>query len=137
MRDFGMKGFGHVYERYVSEEDFQDDEVALLHGHLPPYPAVSEPLIHLRIAIEELKQHHYLNSSKANEIIDHLKKLWYGKRTLNLFQSLVMKSVERKKRANVANVLSEFDRFRIKTLDLKLFLQEQPWRGDSATSRLP
>lgn len=137
MRDFGMKGFGRVYQRYVVEEDFQDDEVALMHGPFPPYPALSEPLIHMRVALEELQQHRYLSSAKAKKITAHLKSLWYGKRTLDLFQSLVMKSIERKKRAAAAEFLIPFSRFRVKTLDLKQFLEEQPWKDRSKTSHLP
>jgi hypothetical protein len=137
MRDFGMKGFGQVYKLFITEEDFQDDEVALLHGSLPPYPAITEPLVHLRVAIEELQRHQFLSLSKARKVRDQLKCLWYGKRTLTLFKSLILPLVSAKKRADAAQFLSPFSRFRIKTLDLQQFLQEQPWQEDSATSRLP
>lgn len=137
MRDLGMNGFGRVYEQYVTDADFQDDEVALLHGPLPPYPGLSEPLVHLRVAIEELQRHRFLTASNAKKVTDQLKRLWYGGRTLALFQSLVLQSVSPKKKAAAEEFLSPFSRFRIKTLDLQQFLQEQPWKKHSMTSRLP
>ena len=33
MAHLGMRGFGRVFERFVAEDDFQDDEVALLVVH--------------------------------------------------------------------------------------------------------
>jgi hypothetical protein len=48
MAPLGMRGFGRVYERFQAEPDFQDDEVALLHGPAPEYRTLSEPLVHLR-----------------------------------------------------------------------------------------
>lgn len=128
MRDFGMKGFGDVYERYAREEDFRDDEVALLHGPLPPFPALSEPLIHLRAAVDELQKQELLSVAKAKEIVHHLKSLWYGKRTLALFQSLIFHAVAESQRSAAENFLSSFDRFRIKNLDVQRFLQIKPWK---------
>lgn len=128
MREFGMKGFGEVYERYAREEDFQDDEVALLHGWLPPFPALSEPLIHLRAAVDELQKQELLSEGEAKEIVHHLKSLWYGKRTLALFQSLVLHAVAESERSEAEHFLLSFDRFRIKNLDVQRFLQIQPWK---------
>src|SRR5580700_6059608 len=45
MSSLGMRGFGRVFERFMAEEDFQDDEVALLHEPNAPYRPVSEPLV--------------------------------------------------------------------------------------------
>ncbi len=52
MRTLGVRGYGAVYERFYAEEDFQDDEVSLLHASAPDYTPISEPLIHLRAALD-------------------------------------------------------------------------------------
>ncbi len=54
MKHLGMRGYGEVYQWYCRDECFRDDEVALMHRPNPPYDAVSEPLIHIRVWLQEL-----------------------------------------------------------------------------------
>ena len=54
MAHLGVRGYGRVFERFCQGDDFQDDEVALLHEATSPYRAVSEPLFHLREAVAHL-----------------------------------------------------------------------------------
>ena len=125
MKEFGMKGFGQVYERYLQDDDFQDDEVALLHGPLPPYPAFTEPLIHLRAALTELEKQAILTAKASAQIVLHLKSLWYGKRTLSAFVKLALNETPSPR---TEAILADFERFRLKNQDLRNFLELRPWR---------
>ena len=54
MQSLGMRGFGRVFELFNAGSDFQDDEVALLHEPTSPFRSSSEPLVHLRAALDHL-----------------------------------------------------------------------------------
>lgn len=128
MREFGIRGFGHVFREFFQHEDFQDDEVALLHAREEPFHPFSEPLIHCREAIRYLVSRDLVSEADARDTIMELKSRWYGERTLELFeQLLVAKSPDRV--AVLNKEISEFDRFRLKTLDLEQFVQERPWKA--------
>lgn len=127
MSHLGMRGYGRVYERFCQGDDFQDDEVALLHEASPPYRAVSEPLFHLRGAMEHLARAGLVAERDALDVIENLKSRWYGERTVRgTIESLA------RRLPGVASAirreLTDFDRFRTKTLDLERFLEERPWR---------
>jgi len=130
MRDLGMKGYGQVYDRFWAEDDFQDDEVALLHELKAPYRAASEPMAHLRAAAEYLRVHEFISIADHDRIVDALKSLWYGDRTLPLFHRMVLDAVPPAVHPQVRAELAAFDRFRLKSLDLKAFLASGIWRGD-------
>lgn len=127
MRTLGMRGLGRVYQMFEEEVDFQDDEVALLHGAEPPYTPSTEPLVHIRVALKELASQSLLSESDAEGIAAELKSMWFGERTLPLFERLVMDAVEPSVRGQVESIMKDFDRFRIKRLDLIDFLAERPW----------
>jgi hypothetical protein len=126
MAPLGMRGFGHVYARFEAEGDFHDDEVALLHEPAPGYRAVSEPLVHLRVALDHLAARGIVGAKVARDVAAELKARWYGERTVRrLIESLARGS--RIDRAAVEHELEEFDRFRVKAHDLERFLEERPW----------
>jgi hypothetical protein len=127
MSHLGMRGFGHVYERFCGADDFQDDEVALLHEPTSPYRAASEPLIHLRAAIDHLVARGTVSAEDAHTVITDLKARWYGERTIARAKH-ALKRCPRVEPAVVDRELRDFDRFRWKTLDLVRFLTEQPER---------
>lgn len=127
MRTLGVQGFGSVYARFLREEDFQDDEVALLHGADPPYRAFSEPLIHLRTALEMWRSEGVIAAKSEDSITATLKSLWYGERTMELFAQLTREHVAAKYQERVEKDLDDFDRFRVKSLDLREFLRVRPW----------
>ncbi len=126
MAHLGMRGFGSVYERFCGEDDFQDDEVALLHEPGAPYRPVSEPLVHLRAAIDHLVARELIGAEDANGVIADLKSRWYGERTVRRALHL-LKRCARVEGAAVDRELREFDRFRWKTIDLVRFLTERPF----------
>lgn len=118
LRHFGMEGFGAVYDYFRREADFQDDEVALLHDPAPPYRAWSEPLVHLRVCADALVDRQALTAAAAGRIIDELKALYFGERTLDRFASLVRQAAGRDFRELVPDMAP----FRIKQRDVEAFL---------------
>ena len=114
LRDYGMKGFGEVYEKFFLEEDFQDDELSLLHEGEAPYRAITEPLVHYRECIDHMISEKLINESDGLKIICELKVLWFGNRTIQLFKSLFEKYTG----SRFENYFTNLDRFQIKKIDL-------------------
>lgn len=119
LRNFGMNGYGDVYQRFFSTEDFQDDELALLHQPEPPYLAFSEPLIHFRYCVEKLVLKELLTSKDGSAIIGKLKGWYFGERTIEAFE-LLLKHYLRV----TTPIISDFDQYRIKQHDLVSYLRE-------------
>lgn len=130
MRHMGMRGYGEVYEWFCRDEDFRDDEVALTHLPGPPYLALSEPLIHIRLWLRELVCKRLLSSGKEKRLLEELMSMWFGERTLSLARAMVVNAIPMHD-DKVDKTLENFDRFRIKSQDLSNFLQEQPWKVNS------
>jgi hypothetical protein len=133
MGPLGVRGYGEVFERFLAEDDFQDDEVALLHERGSPYRALTEPLVHLRVAIDHLVARRIIVLGVARAVLRDLKSRWYGERTR---EGTVRALTRRAPRAaaTIREELASFDRFRIKTRDLERFLQEGPWMRRALTS---
>jgi hypothetical protein len=126
MSPLGMRGFGRVYELFAAEGDFQDDEVALLHEGTRPYRGVTEPLVHLRAAIDHLVARQVVGEGDARGVVADLKSRWYGERT----RRGTIEALAPFARGGVAAVREEFrdfDRFALKTLDFERFLEGRPW----------
>ena len=126
MQSLGMCGFGRVYELFNAGHDFQDDEVALLHEPTSPYRAISEPLVHLRAALDHFVASGLLPRSLSVPVVEALKKRWFGDRTIE-----AMLGDLRRQGAAMPLILAElrdFGRFRLKTIDLERFLESAPWR---------
>jgi hypothetical protein len=122
----GMKGYGAVYRCFIDDADFDDDEVALLHGAEAPYHPISEPMIHLRRFVAHLVDIGSLSRGDAAASLRSLKQRWFGDRTLGLVRALV-----RSRTADPHSfdaLLADFDAFRTKSHDLASFLAEKPWR---------
>src|SRR5215470_6100004 len=130
MRHMGMRGYGKVFELFCRDENFRDDEVALSHGPEPPYPALSEPLVHLRLWLHELVTMRLLHSAQERQLVKRLMAMWFGERTLFQARSMVLDLIP-KHIHEVDETLRNFDKFRLKTDDLYKFLQEQPWKSCS------
>ncbi|OJJ18067.1 hypothetical protein BKI52_29905 [marine bacterium AO1-C] len=132
MHHMGVIGIGQVYERFArsEEEDFQDDEVTLLHTPAPECRALSEPLIHLRVCVEDLIQQQVLSKIGGQEIIAQLKQMYFGDRTLYLFQQLVAKHTTE----NISTYIDKFENYRIKNSDLTHFLKRIFLKSDFTLS---
>ena len=125
MCQHGMRGFGAVYERYATCEDFDDDEVAQIHEAEAPYRPLSEPMIHLREFVRDLTDRLVLPQATADSIVARLKNRWYAERTLFVLRQLLTDAGC--ETSDIDERLTAFDRFRLKRIDLVAFLEERPW----------
>jgi hypothetical protein len=130
MRYLGMKGFGRIFEHFLGEDDFQDDEVALLHAPDPPYFAGSEPLVHLRYFIAALHSEGVLDAGTASLVVDELKQMWFGERTVDATIGLIERRGGSGAAATARDRLTDFGRFRVKSHDLAEFLERRIWMSD-------
>ena len=132
MDALGMKGFGYVYERFAAalrvDEDFQDDEVALIHEAEFPYRAGSEPLVHIRVALDSWVELGRLTHTQATSVVDALKSMWYGDRTLAKLSELLL-TLKPSSREWVTAELRDFQTYRVKSTDLHHFLTDKPWKS--------
>jgi hypothetical protein len=126
MQDFGMNGFGRVFERFATNPDFTDDEVALLHLDGRPYTALTEPLIHVRFFLDSLTERNRINDNQRICVLNGLEPLWFGYRSLDLLSKLL--------RIHTGMTSDEIDverrnfrRYRVKAHDLEGLLKERPW----------
>lgn len=126
MRTLGMVGFGKVYEQFELQDDFRDDEVALIHGAEDPYMPITEPLVHIREFIQQMVDEGHLEHKQGNNTINHLASMWYGFRSLSLLREMVIDTWQGP-REQLEEYLKEFSRFRIKTKDLAKFIETKPW----------
>jgi hypothetical protein len=123
MAHLGMKGFGEVFTRFIADEEYSDDEVALLHAPMEPYFPISEPLVHMRILVDQMAREDLISDVSANQVIDSLRKRWFGYRTLEelagcLQNCGVHKSIVDERIGGIAQ-------FRAKNLDLLHLLQSE------------
>lgn len=126
MCHLGVRGFGRVFERFCQTGvDFRDDEVALLHDSAPSYRELSEPLCHLRRAVEVLVMEGRLAPMHGARIIEDLAERWFGDRTLARFLEL-LSAYSGDGKIDPAAILSRFDEFRLKAWDLLDFLRSRP-----------
>ena len=131
MRDIGVRGYGRVYQRFYEEEDFRDDEVALIHQPEPPYRSFSEPLIHIRFFLRHLVQIELITPSLEEHLLTKLMSMWFGDRTLGWLRSSLV-DLAPQNAAALGNVLDDFQPFRVKFHDLCDFIREQPWLNRKA-----
>ena len=128
MRHMGMRGYGEVYEWFCRDDDFRDDEVALTHGPTAPYVALSEPLIHIRVWLQELVKKRLLSATQEKRLLRELMSMWFGDRTLSRVRAMVLSLIPDRAQ-EVDQSLAGFDQYRLKSRDLSEFLRDQPWRG--------
>lgn len=123
MYTLGVRGYGAVFQKFIDDPEFSDDEVALIHGLEPPFLAVSEPLVHIRAYLSHLRATGALPSAQIEQVLVDFKNRWYGERTL----PSLAKHLEGIGYQGARTDMRNFDRFRLKTRDLEAFLAEQPW----------
>ena len=124
MRNDGMKGFGYVYSCFFKEEDFKDDEMALLYNSAAPYHPITEPLINIRYFLSQLVSNNLIIPGIAENILNVMAKRWFGDRTLDLLETLLF---ENGCSPLVFTEFEGFKKYRIKTLDVINFMETRPW----------
>lgn len=130
MRHLGVRGYGEVYRQFIDDEDFSDDEVALLHAPEPPFQAISEPLIHIRIGLQALDDQGAITPARRRALLNRLKNMWYGDRTLGFVKSALLVG-QLRSAIEIEAWLAAFQRYRVKSADLQRFLEARPWQADA------
>ena len=120
LRNSGMRGFGRVYSLFFEFEDFMDDEVALIFEATPPYRVMSEPLVHFRECINYLIIQGKISQPQGHAIIGKMKELYFGERTLQLFEELVLTHTG----THLKELIDTFESFRCKSSDLLNCIRE-------------
>jgi hypothetical protein len=126
LRFYGMLGFGCVYNDFLKYNDFTDDEVALLHSPIPPYKPFSEALVNIRHFFEEDPLTGILHPDAIPAIIQKLKSMYFGARTLSVFQDLLT-SIGQLKASDAVAFIERNSNRRIKSKDLISILRLKPW----------
>lgn len=133
MHHLGLQPWGQVAEHFVGNPATPDDEVALLHGQDKPFLHLSEPLVHIRAFFAHLGEQGMLESQDRESLELELASLWFGDRTLQRVRYMLARLIQDEAlRLAVMNQMSDFQRFRLKQIDLLSFLRERPWEGTKA-----
>jgi len=80
---YGMIGVGAIFEWYRDSVIDADDEVALTYDPSTYRPS-SEPLVNIRFALRTAVQEDLITRSKADEVIDTLKRVYFPSRSYQL-----------------------------------------------------
>jgi len=102
LKDFGMVGVGTIFDRYSKGEIEGDDEVALIFNPETLEP-LSEPLVNMRLNIENAMKKGWLEESEAVRIISCLKSLYFPKRTLKMLCDCIERNLAHEKHRNVSD----------------------------------
>jgi hypothetical protein len=82
LHPFGMRGVGRIFEAYRSGEIEDDDEVAVLHGPAETgYVALSEPLVNIRVTMEEAERAGVVGPEMRVAVMGRAKDLFYHERS--------------------------------------------------------
>lgn len=125
MKDFGMKGFGFVYNLFLTDSSYTDDEVALLHSPNYPFSPISEPLVNIRYFLSKSQLCRSLSPKIKSQIINHFQNVWYGYRNLRVLKSCLL--TYGLNEIEINEQLTSFAPYRIKNIDLNNFLNVKPW----------
>lgn len=122
----GMLGYGEVYEHFATT-DAPDDEVAVLHGPAPEYRPITEALVDLRAVLQHLVAIGGIAARSAQRIEGRLAESWFGDRSLAALVRLCAEVEGRQGELSALRAVRCIGEHRIKSRDLRTFLQEGPW----------
>ena len=87
LSDFGMIGIGRVYEEYMSGRITGDDEVVLTYDPSTQRP-ISEPLVNIRLNLEDAVKNGTMSDTLSKEIISRIKMEYYPERNYSLLREI-------------------------------------------------
>jgi hypothetical protein len=122
MRHYGIVGGGAVYEMFFQHEDFTDDELAQLHGAAPHFEPVSEPLVNLRVFAAQLVASGLISAAASRRILDPLQQLYFGQRTLRLFERALAKELPPER--TLESVMAGYPARRVKLTDFVSLMEQ-------------
>lgn len=79
----GMQGVGRIYEEYASGRVEGDDEVVLMYDPFT-LAALSEPLINLRLNLEDAAKKRVITESESARLLERMKAVYYPSRSYDL-----------------------------------------------------
>jgi hypothetical protein len=108
LADFGMRGFGLVFQMIRSGRFRDDDEVAVLHGPAElGYRPLTEAMINVRRTLDEAVASQVLDRGSADIVVHAAKGLFYKQRTYpEILRTAVKKGLRQPLDANLADWLS-------------------------------
>ncbi|VEP18549.1 conserved hypothetical protein [Hyella patelloides LEGE 07179] len=103
LHNFGMVGYGTIFEWYRDGVIDGDDEVALLHSTQEEnFRPLSEPLVNIRYTLLKAVEDHCLTNKQAQQLTEYAKKLYYPDRSYRqLLNSSILKSWSSENRAKL------------------------------------
>jgi hypothetical protein len=113
---------GTVYEMFFQHEDFTDDELAQLHGAAPHFEPVSEPLVNLRVFAAQLVASGLISAAASRRILDPLQQLYFGQRTLRLFERALAKELPPER--TLESVMAGYPARRVKLTDFVSLMEQ-------------
>jgi hypothetical protein len=125
LRDEGMRGFGHVYERLARHEDFTDDEMCLLHFPEDPWFALTEALVNLRHALDVHGAVLGIPEDAGARALATLSRAWFGDRTPEFMLAALVDAGVPPREAQA--LLAWTAANRVKSLDLQRLMHARPW----------
>lgn len=103
LKDFGMVGVGTIFDRYSKGEIEGDDEVALIFNPETLEP-LSEPLVNMRLNLENAMKNGLLGEPEAVRIISCLKALYFPKRTFKMLRDCIERNLAHEKQRNFSDI---------------------------------
>ena len=115
LHQFGMVGFGVIFEWYRDCIIDGDDEVALWHGPEEyDFRPLSEPLVNIRYTLLKAVEDDYLTRDQAQELTEYARQVYYPNRSFSqLLNSPVVKGWSQNQVARLEHYFST------KSVDLK------------------
>ncbi len=92
MGHYGMTGVGRIYKMYASGEVQGDDEVALVFDPETMEP-MSEPLVNLRILLDQACKSEVIDSAHRAGILDEMRAIYYPRRTIPVFLEVARRNL--------------------------------------------
>jgi hypothetical protein len=94
LHEFGMIGYGTIFDWYRKGLIDGDDEVALWHGpEETDFCSLSEPLVNMRATLRKAVEDDCITDVQEQELLDHAKQTYYPERSYaRLLTSAVVKS---------------------------------------------
>jgi len=114
LSDYGMTGYGRVFDFYSSSPVTNDDEVAISHTSEPPFTPLTIPLINIRLSLQDLALAKAISPEVSDKVLDLCSCLHFSDRT----------------KRNVINTLQQH------SIDPELINQFSDWKHLDAVSSL-
>lgn len=100
LQDFGMIGIGRIFDRYSKGEIEGDDEVALIFNPETLEP-LSEPLVNMRLNLEEAAKRGLLEGREAAQVVSCLKAIYFPKRSRETLRSCMERNLTPQKNNDI------------------------------------